>query len=120
MNRRGFLGFLGLTGAVALVQPKIFLPTYRGPFSNLFASSVDLSESSLEDMLINLSSNPVKLVPNKIITSAEFRAIVGPMLNKVFSEEYDKHESGWAEVYRGDGVALMSAAHPVRPWWRRA
>lgn len=46
------------------------------------------------------------------MTASQFRAIVEPELNKIFSEVYDNHSQSWEQVFSGDGVSLNSAAHP--------
>jgi hypothetical protein len=46
-----------------------------------------------------------------IMTAAEFRKIVEPELNRIFSDEYAKHSDEWEQVF-GDGVALNSIPHP--------
>lgn len=48
------------------------------------------------------------------MTAADFRKIVEPELNRVFSEVYDNHCQEWEAIY-GDGVSLNSAPHPDSP-----
>lgn len=49
--------------------------------------------------------------PCKGMTAADFRKIVEPELNRIFSETYDNHCQEWEALY-GDGVSLNSTAHP--------
>jgi hypothetical protein len=47
------------------------------------------------------------------MTAADFRKIVEPELNRIFTEVYSNHCKEWEAIYGGDdGVALRSTAHP--------
>jgi hypothetical protein len=96
MNRRGFLGFLGLTGAVALVQPKIFLPPPCGwnrTMSDYLTSKHAwfLKTEHKDGVSLFNRSHP--------LSSPEFAKTLRPRIEEFWNQEYDKHADEWANLY---------------------
>lgn len=117
ISRRAFLGCLGLTGAAAVVAPKYFLAPKGGwPRDSFFVDryvfeTKDLAYKSYERFSAGWT-DPRALYGTKGMTAAEFRKIVEPELNRVFSEAYSNHSEEWKQVFGDDGVSLNSQAHP--------
>lgn len=97
VNRRGFLGFLGLTGAVALVQPKIFLPPpggwFRKGLNDYFTSNTAwfIKTEHKDGLALFNRSHP--------ISSPEFAKILRPGIEDFWKQEYDKHHEEWSDCY---------------------
>lgn len=121
INRRQVLA--GLLAAPIAV--KYFLPPRGGwPVSRYVFETKDLAYRATERFAWGATdvraiwgtSDGVALTsathPVGPMSAAAFRAIVEPRLNKIFSEEYDKHSSEWEEVFGSPQLTLLDSLNP--------
>jgi hypothetical protein len=125
MNRRSFLRFLSAVpvGAVLAENPlarSIFLPPVGGwvtggTFSNVLSTPLELTEKSLEEILIEIQKHPGPLVVRPtLISFREFKRIVEPVATRAFNEEFSKHPGLWESIYGiQEGPALIRGTGPA-------
>lgn len=114
ISRRSFLKYAAAAPAVTyFLAPKCGWPT--GIESKYVFETKDLAYKATERFSAGMTDWRGVFGTGRIMTASEFRKIVEPGLNRVFSETYDKHPEEWKRLFGGDGVALYNTSHPGWP-----
>lgn len=120
MDRRKFLAGL-LASPILIPAVKYFLPPMGGwpvgdfTTDNLVYKSTERFSWGATDVraLYGSAGDGIALRSAAHPMSAEaFRAIALPTLNKIWSEEYDKHSDEWERLYGPEQLTLFDSLNP--------